>query len=68
MAFVRGHARATGWVKAHIRAPNRAVDGQLALLPALLPPLDERIPRQLTLEHVRAHRKRRRRRAPAGSS
>jgi len=46
MAFVHGHARATGWVMAHVRAPNRAGDGQLALLPALVPPLAERIPRQ----------------------
>jgi hypothetical protein len=46
MAFVRGHARATGWVMAHVRAPNRAGEGQLALLPAVLPPLAERIPRQ----------------------
>jgi hypothetical protein len=46
MAFVHGHARATGWVMAHLRAPNHAGDGQLALLPALLPPLAERIPRQ----------------------
>jgi len=46
MAFVHGHARATGWVMAHVRAPNRAGEGQLALLPALLPALAERIPRQ----------------------
>ena len=46
MAFVHGHARATGWVMAHVRAPNQAGDGQLALLPALLLPLAARIPRQ----------------------
>lgn len=41
MAFVHGHARATGWVMAHRRAPNRPEEGQLALLPAVV-----RIPQQ----------------------
>ncbi len=41
MAFVHGHARATGWVMAHRRAPNRPEEGQLELLPAVV-----RIPSQ----------------------
>ncbi len=32
MAFVHGHARATGWVVAHRRRPNDAEEGQLPLL------------------------------------
>lgn len=31
VSFVHGHARDTGWVVAHRRAPHRAEDGQLAL-------------------------------------
>lgn len=31
MSFVHGHARDTGWVVAHRRAPHRAEDGQLPL-------------------------------------
>ena len=42
MVFVHGHARATGWVMAHRRAPNRDEEGQLALIPSLA----ELIPRQ----------------------
>lgn len=41
MVFVQGHARATGWVMAHRRAPNRPEEGQLELLPLVV-----RIPRQ----------------------
>jgi len=32
MAFVHGHPRDLGWVKAHWRRPNQAEDGQLPLL------------------------------------
>ena len=32
MAFVHGHARDTGWVVAHLRRPNDAEEGQIALL------------------------------------
>lgn len=32
MAFVHGHGRATGWVVAHVRRPNRAEGDQLSLL------------------------------------
>ena len=32
MAFVHGHPRDLGWVKAHRRRPNRAEDGQLPLI------------------------------------
>jgi len=32
VSFVHGHARATGWVVAHVRRPTRAEDGQLPLL------------------------------------
>jgi hypothetical protein len=32
MAFVHGHARDTGWVVAHVRAPVDAEDGQLELV------------------------------------
>ena len=31
MAFVHGHARDSGWVVAHVRAPVEAEDGQLPL-------------------------------------
>jgi hypothetical protein len=37
MSFVHGHARDTGWVVAHRRAPHRAEDGQLPL-PVPAPP------------------------------
>jgi hypothetical protein len=33
MAFVHGHARESGWVVAHVRAPIDAEDGQLPLVP-----------------------------------
>jgi hypothetical protein len=33
MSFVQGHARAAGWVVAHVRRPNRPEAGQLSLLP-----------------------------------
>jgi hypothetical protein len=33
MAFVHGHARDTGWVVAHVRAPVTADEGQLPLVP-----------------------------------
>jgi len=33
MAFVHGHARDSGWVVAHVRAPVDAEDGQLSLVP-----------------------------------
>ena len=33
MSFVHGHARAAGWVVAHVRRPNRPEAGQLSLLP-----------------------------------
>ena len=29
MSFVHGHAREATWVVSHLRAPNRAEDGQL---------------------------------------
>jgi hypothetical protein len=32
MAFVHGHPRDLGWVKAHRRRPNRAEGGQLPLI------------------------------------
>jgi hypothetical protein len=32
VAFVHGHPRDLGWVKAHRRRPNRAEDGQLPLI------------------------------------
>lgn len=32
VSFVHGHGRATGWVVAHVRPPNRAAAGQLPLL------------------------------------
>jgi hypothetical protein len=32
VSFVHGHARATGWVVAHVRRPTSAEDGQLPLL------------------------------------
>jgi hypothetical protein len=43
MSFVHGHARHTGWVVAHRRAPHRAEHGQLPLpvlgaVPAPRPP------------------------------
>jgi hypothetical protein len=41
MSFVHGHARDTGWVVAHRRAPHRAEGGQLPLpvaVPAPRPP------------------------------
>ena len=31
MSFVHGHARESTWVVSHLRAPNRAEDGQLEL-------------------------------------
>jgi hypothetical protein len=31
VSFVHGHARATGWVVAHVRRPTRAEEGQLPL-------------------------------------
>lgn len=31
MSFVHGHARESTWVVSHLRAPNRAQDGQLEL-------------------------------------
>lgn len=37
MAFVHGHARDTGWVVAHVRAPVDAGDGQLELVPGPAP-------------------------------
>jgi hypothetical protein len=36
MSFVHGHARATGWVMAHLRRPTRPEPGQLPLLPGAL--------------------------------
>jgi hypothetical protein len=33
MAFVHGHARDSGWVVAHVRAPIGAEEGQLPLVP-----------------------------------
>lgn len=33
MAFVHGHARESGWVVAHVRAPIDPEQGQLALDP-----------------------------------
>jgi hypothetical protein len=42
MAFVHGHARDTGWVVAHVRAPVDAEDGQLELVPE--PPAGEPAP------------------------
>ncbi len=33
MAFVHGHARDSGWVVAHVRAPVDAQEGQLSLVP-----------------------------------
>lgn len=44
MAFVHGHARDSGWVVAHVRAPVEAEDGQLPLPdldPAPGPPPDD---------------------------
>jgi hypothetical protein len=35
VSFVHGHARATGWVMAHVRRPTTAEDGQLPLLAAV---------------------------------
>jgi hypothetical protein len=34
VSFVHGHARAAGWVVAHVRRPNLPEGGQLPLLPA----------------------------------
>jgi hypothetical protein len=34
VSFVHGHARAAGWVVAHVRRPNLPEAGQLPLLPA----------------------------------
>ena len=38
VSFVHGHARATGWVVAHVRRPTTAEDGQLPLLAVVPPP------------------------------
>lgn len=38
MSFVRGHARAVGWVVAHRRHPHGAEQDQLPLLPGARPP------------------------------
>jgi hypothetical protein len=40
VSFVHGHARATGWVVAHVRRPTTAEGGQLPLLAVVPLPRD----------------------------